>query len=224
MTKNHLLVIGHRGARGLAPENTLASLRAALECKVDGIEIDVRVTADGVAVLNHDPALHDTKMLITKHRFTELQAHKQDLTTLEAAIKLVNRTVPLMIEVKPDTAVLPVAQVIQHFLANGWQADDFLLGSFSQATLLQLHRALPHIATVVIGRFSGVRSTWRARQLATKNISLSRPSLWWYFIRAMRRGKYRLYVYTLNDPHKAKQWQRYGLYGVITDFPNRFGR
>lgn len=49
---------GHRGARGLAPENTLAGFERALEIGVTTLEMDVAVTADGVVVLSHDPALN----------------------------------------------------------------------------------------------------------------------------------------------------------------------
>ena len=49
---------GHRGARGLAPENTLAAFRRALEIGVTTIETDVAVTKDGVPVISHDPRLN----------------------------------------------------------------------------------------------------------------------------------------------------------------------
>ena len=49
---------GHRGARGLAPENTLAAFARALALKVDTLETDLAVTRDGVVVLSHDPALN----------------------------------------------------------------------------------------------------------------------------------------------------------------------
>jgi glycerophosphoryl diester phosphodiesterase len=51
-------VQGHRGARGLAPENTLAGFARALEIGVTTLEMDVAVTADGVVVVSHDPALN----------------------------------------------------------------------------------------------------------------------------------------------------------------------
>ena len=51
-------LIGHRGARGLFPENTLEGFRAAAALGIDGIELDVALTADGVAVVCHDPALN----------------------------------------------------------------------------------------------------------------------------------------------------------------------
>lgn len=49
---------GHRGARGLAPENTLVSFQRALDEGADTLELDVLLTADGVAVVTHDPALN----------------------------------------------------------------------------------------------------------------------------------------------------------------------
>ncbi|HSU05629.1 MAG TPA: glycerophosphodiester phosphodiesterase family protein [Acetobacteraceae bacterium] len=52
------LLIGHRGARGLFPENTIEGIAAALMLGVDGVEFDVAITADGVPVLSHDPGLN----------------------------------------------------------------------------------------------------------------------------------------------------------------------
>lgn len=49
---------GHRGARGLAPENTLPAFERALELGVDTLELDIGVTADGVVVITHDPYLN----------------------------------------------------------------------------------------------------------------------------------------------------------------------
>lgn len=52
------LIIGHRGARGLFPENTMAGFAAALALGVDAIELDVGMTADGAVIVSHDPALN----------------------------------------------------------------------------------------------------------------------------------------------------------------------
>lgn len=51
-------IFGHRGARGLYPENTLEGFAAALTLGIDGIELDVAVTSDGIPVVSHDPALN----------------------------------------------------------------------------------------------------------------------------------------------------------------------
>ena len=56
--KGRPLIIAHRGASAYAPENTLVSFRRAVELGADGIEFDVRLAGDGVAVVFHDPSLN----------------------------------------------------------------------------------------------------------------------------------------------------------------------
>jgi glycerophosphoryl diester phosphodiesterase len=124
--------------------------------------------------------------------------------------------------VKPGVPAKPIIEIVRSKLESGWKPEHFLLGSFSQAILLELHRALPEIETVVIESWSGVRASRRARQLGTKRISMNQRWLWSGFIKAVRRNNYQLSAYTLNDPAKAKRWAKVGLYGVVTDFPDRF--
>ena len=223
-----MLVIGHRGARGLAPENTLASFKEALAAGVHEIELDVRVTKDGICVLNHDPYLHDASggklrhILVHQHTLAELYKQRPDLTTLEEAIRLIKHRVPIVIEVKPRVPTAEVIAVVRHFLADGWKPADFLFASFRQHILRDLHAAVPSIETVVLARVSGVRARWRARQLDTKRLAFNHHNLWWGFIAAMHKKGYKITTYSLNDPVKAARWKRYGLYGTITDFPDRF--
>jgi glycerophosphoryl diester phosphodiesterase len=54
------LIIGHRGASAVAPENTMAAFREAIAVAADGIEFDVRLTRDGVPVVIHDSTLRRT--------------------------------------------------------------------------------------------------------------------------------------------------------------------
>ena len=57
---NTPLIIGHRGASAVAPENTLAAFREAIAVGADGIEFDVRLTRDGFPVVIHDSSLRRT--------------------------------------------------------------------------------------------------------------------------------------------------------------------
>lgn len=218
-------VVGHRGARHLAPENTLAALEAALKYGVDEIEIDVRVTKDGHVVLNHDPVIHTTdgKTFATNsHTLEELQQHKPDMTTLAEAIRTVNRRVPLMIEVKSGEPIEPIVEVAERFLAGGWESTDFMFGSFSQKTLRALREALPQVQLVVIELFSGLRAMHRAKQIDASKISLNHHFLWFVSVANMRRKKYELYAWSLNNPKKARRWERLGLDGAVTDNPKLY--
>ncbi len=62
---------GHRGARGLLPENTLPSFQRALELGVTTLELDVAITSDGVLVISHDPALNPDITRVAAGRFLE---------------------------------------------------------------------------------------------------------------------------------------------------------
>lgn len=216
-------VIGHRGARGLAPENTLAAIAKGLESGVDLLEIDVRVTRDSVPILAHDKSLPSKpKLTIADHTYKELQTVKPDLTTLDEAVRFIAKRVPLMIEVKPGTSTEPVIAAVQTLLHNGWRTQDFLLGSKSQRTLRTLQRSLPQIHKVVIERFLSIKAMLRARQVNTRIIAMNQHFLWFGFVGAMHRRGYELLAYTLNDVKKAKRWYNRGLGGVITDHPEYF--
>lgn len=218
-------IIGHRGARGLAPENTVAALRKGLQHHADELEFDLRITKDGVVILYHDPFLTDPngqKRIIADHSHAELRQHKPDLITFEEVLQIIGHPVPLDVEVKPGVAIEPIVKIIKSCLKKGWKSEYFRLGSKSQKTLLVFHTALPDIKKIVIEPWSGVRAVRRARQVDTKLLSMNQLWLWRGFIGPMARSGWQLYAYTLNDPVKAKRWERYGLYGVITDYPDRF--
>ena len=216
-----MIIIGHRGARGLAPENTIASFKKALEYHVDIIEFDLRVTKDSVVIVHHDPKLLDNsgnKFSIADHTFKELKEHKNNLARLDEALAAVNGQVPLYIEVKRNVRIKPIAENL------GKYKHSFLLASKSRKTLLELHKAMPKVSKIVIEPWSGIRATYRARQLDTKLICMNQLFLWSGFIASMKDRGYELYAYTLNNPKKAKRWEKYGLAGVITDFPDRYAK
>ncbi|MDQ0896529.1 glycerophosphodiester phosphodiesterase family protein [Paenibacillus sp. V4I7] len=74
MTKQPLLVIAHRGAKGEAPENTMAAFRLGLEQGCDAIELDIHLSKDGEIVVIHDD---------TMHRTTDISGKVNELTLAE---------------------------------------------------------------------------------------------------------------------------------------------
>jgi glycerophosphoryl diester phosphodiesterase len=215
-------IIGHRGARGLASENTLASLQKALEIGVDEIEVDVRVSRDGIPVLAHDSFITgDTVPLrISHHTHTELQKRHPDLATLDEAMRLIHGRADLQIEVKHREPVDPIVKVIREHITDK-RPTLILLGSKSQKTLRALHRELPDIPKIVIEPWSGVRASWRAQQIGTRRISMRSWWLWRGFLRLMHKRGYQMVPYTVNNTRTAAKWQKY-LYGIVTDYPDRF--
>lgn len=217
-------IIGHRGAKGLAPENTLASFHKALDHHVDQLEFDLRLTRDQVIVVHHDPYLTDpsgARLPLKEHDYAALKQHKADLLTFDELLADLAPSVHLLVEIKPQEPTVAIIARLRQELTDGRPASSISICSFDQAILRAVHAALPELEMVVIERWSGVRASWRARQLGTRRLSMNARWLWRGFLRAMHARGYQISPYTMNDPRRVARWQPY-LYGVITDFPDRF--
>src|SRR4051812_7596962 len=94
---NRPLFIGHRGTRIYQPENTFAAFDAAIEHGCDGFEFDVRITKDGVAVINHDA--HFQKKKVDEHTFAHLKSIAP-LVTMEEAVRAYGVRCYINIELK----------------------------------------------------------------------------------------------------------------------------
>ncbi len=217
-------IIGHRGAKGLAPENTLASFKKALAHHADQLEFDLRLTRDDVVVVHHDPYLTDqsgVKLVLNTHTYAELQQHKSDLLTFDALLAALDPSVHLLVEIKPHEPTVAIIARIRQELDAGRLASTVSIGSFDQSILRAMHAAFPELEMVVIESWSGVRASIRARQVGTKRLSMRATWLWRGFLRGMHAKGYQISPYTMNDPKRARRWQPY-VYGVITDYPDRF--
>ena len=112
-----MFVVGHRGASGHAPENTLASFERAIAIGADAIELDVHLSRDGRLVVIHDPNLARTTNghgLVHEHSLAELQALDaggwfdpayagERIPTFEQVLERIGRRVPLQVEIKGRT-------------------------------------------------------------------------------------------------------------------------
>lgn len=219
-----MYIIGHRGAKGLAPENTLAALEQGIASGADELEIDVRVASDGQVVLHHDKhiRLNGRRVKISALSRKELRSVAPDIPTLSEAIKCVAGRVPLRVEIKPGEPATPIVAVLKSHFLMGTDPQDIIITSFDYKVLCEIHQSLPGVALDVLELWSGIRATHRARRLGTKSISMYHRVMWWGFISSMHRHGWQLTAWTLNNPQKARRWKKYGLHGVITDFPDRF--
>lgn len=220
MSYGQLQIIGHRGAKGLAPENTLASIKKGLDSEVDMIEIDVRTTKDKVAILCHDPVIADTKIETADYKF--LVTHKPDIATLKEAFRIIPRSIPINVECKPGTNVEIIQEIIQDEIKQGRSAELLLLSSFDHKLLKCLHALLPDVPVAILERRYGIRAVFHAHQLHTKRLHFSAKVIYGSFISLMTRCGWHVYSYTVNDPDKARRWQESGLKGIFTDYPDRF--
>lgn len=146
--------IGHRGAGDHAPHNTLLALQTAADLGADTVELDVRLTRDGVPVLSHDADVRladgSTTVIRTLHA-AELAALGPTSTTgvptLAAALDLCT-TLGLRpyLEIKEPAAVEPLlAELVPREIAQ-----QSVLGSFDLATVAHATASAPQIPTSVL--------------------------------------------------------------------------
>jgi len=143
-------VIGHRGAAGLEPENTLRSVRRAIELGVDRVEIDVRVSRDGGLVIMHDETVdrttngHGYVSELTLNELRSLDAGMgEKIPTLEEILEFTMGKAKLEIELKVPEATEPTIQLVEELNAE----KDVIVISFMHELLERVHDLNPNIKT-----------------------------------------------------------------------------
>ena len=161
----HPLVFGHRGASGLAPENTLPSFALALSLGADVLELDVHATSDGMIVVHHDETLERTSNgtgLIREHTFAELQVldaghqfsrdgrdfpyrgHGVWIPTLEEVLDAFP-DVGINMEVKQGDP--PIAEAVIQVIRELGAEDRVLLAAEKDPIMEEIRRLAPDIPT-----------------------------------------------------------------------------
>jgi glycerophosphoryl diester phosphodiesterase len=223
---SELLCIGHRGACGHEPENTLRSVRRALELGAHGIEIDVYFIA-GELIVIHDAKLNRTtngRGYVRRKTFAELRALDAGLgeriPTLREVFDTVERRAFINIELKGPRTAAPVAALIGEYVAtHGWRYEDFLVSSFHRREL----RAMPD-ARIPIGLLL-TRPTrlyaLSARRVRASAVNPAARFVTARFVADAHRRGLRVFAYTANSPAEIARLRRLGVDGVFTDFPER---
>ena len=242
--KSRPLIIGHRGASAVAPENTTAAFREALAVGVDGIEFDVRLTRDGVPVVIHDSTLRRTGGL--SHRVADLawaEISKIDVGSWFAKT-FANETVPslaelftlfqsnnstLYLEMKCDSAAgqRPLAEACVMAIEEHSLRERVVVECFQLPALKILKEIDPDIKTVALFEPSftnpSVLSDQRIINQATDvsaaalalHHRLARESL----VQKAKAVGLHVAVWTVDDPAWIERARTIGIDALITNNP-----
>ena len=156
MSDGRPLIIAHRGFAHRVPENTIASVRAALELPVDGVEVDVFLSADGVPVVMHDPTVDRTTdgqgpvCALTLAQLNELRVHlgwqgrscpPEPIPTLREVLQATRGRRLLYVEVKPKGIEREVLAEIRRQDALEW----VWVWTFFRSVVRRFHELEPRI-------------------------------------------------------------------------------
>ena len=218
------ICIGHRGASGYEPENTLISFEKAIKLGCPWIELDVYSVAGELLVIHDDSVERTTNgkgdvMDSTLTYLRGLDAGKnQQIPTLSEVVALVDKRCAINIELKgPDTAE-PVCEYLGALCTNGWQEDLFLLSSFNHRELAKTDIRFRRGALFdkpVADYFQ------RTDKLKAYSINLSIKLVEQGLVDAAHDRGLKVFVYTVNKTVDIKRMVDMGVDGVFCDYPDR---
>jgi len=233
------LVLAHRGGAREAPENTLLALHHAVGSGADGIELDVRLAADGTAIVFHDEDLQRfaspaRTRLQGASRIDELPSSEllaadlgrrrrrfrgTRIPTLAEALAAAAPLALVNLELKPtgDPWRL-VESVARELVLDRAASERIVLTSFDRRTMAALRALLPDTPRGRVLERPPEDETWRDEPLVSLSVDLARTGL---AAEAARSGQ-RVLVWTENDPRRLALWARRGVEAVITDRPFHF--
>lgn len=216
------LLIGHRGAAGLEPENTLRSFQRAVELGVSAIELDV-YEREGTLIVIHDDTVDRTtngKGAVASLSLEALRALDagggERIPTLQEVFAAVPHEIGINVELKgPGTAA-----ALLRFMGQVTDERAVLVSSFHHDALREIRRhdaALP--VAPLFHRVSRTMFTV-AEELDAWSVNISRQLASRELIDQAHDQGYRVIVYTVNDPHEAERLKDWGVDGLFTDRPD----
>lgn len=224
-----LVIIAHRGARSLAPENTLLAFEAAIDLGAPWIELDVQLHAGQLWVI------HDERLERTTNGHGRLVDHSpkalrkldagsgESIPLLAEVIERVARRAKINIELKTGAGTAEaVAGLLHGFLSRGWSADDFLVSSFILTELREFKHRVPALPLGVLLCGVPLDLAACATQLAARTVNLALDFTDPALIADARKRGMQVYVYTVNEIEDARRLEKLGVAGIFTDFPQRF--
>ncbi|NQX61610.1 glycerophosphodiester phosphodiesterase [Paenibacillus qinlingensis] len=236
MNRQKPIVIGHRGASGEAPENTIASFALALEQGAEGIELDVQITNDGEIVVCHDLTLDRTTNgsgLICEKSWEELKSldagfwfseaftgeripHLRQVYDLIPRGHLINVEIKHAYEGRMEKALLA-------FIEEMGRWEDTVISSFDHKVIHRIKQAQPQAKVGLLYAANLIDHAAYASQLGVDVYSLHpyHHGIGQEDIIAAAAAGLAIYPYTVNEVADYKRLIAAGVTGIITDYPAR---
>lgn len=227
------LLLGHRGHRLPAwgeTENTIAAFDRALAAGCDGLELDLRLSADGYIVIHHDPDLRlrsgsERRVPIATSNLRAVRRLQPSLTTLGPVLRRYRRRAWLDLEIKAPA----VADHLPSLLRRYPPERGFVISSFELPVLTRLARldsSLPLCWN--LRRPCSLRKLRPARTAGIGWIAPHQTGCTAWYVRRLREQGWQVLVWTVNRPAKMRLLARAGAAALVSDDPYRlaeiFGR
>jgi len=223
---NKILKIGHRGAKGYEPENTLVSFKKALQMGADGIELDVHLSVDGHLIVIHDETVDRTtngKGVVNQLTLQELKAFRindtYEIPTLEEVLDLVNQKCFVNIELKNQDTAEKVVQIIEHYISvKNWNHAHFLVSSFDWNALQQVRFLNDGIRIGVLTETDLDLAISFARFMKAEALHPDFQLLTNEYTTKIQEKGILVFPWTVNETDDIQKIKSFKVNGIITDF------
>ncbi len=215
-----MLIIGHRGARALAPENTLRAIRMGMRC-ADLVEIDIRNTRDGIPVVMHDTMVDrttDGRGMVSSFSLAEIKkldaGEGESVPTLSEAIAMARGNSGLVIEFKEESGVeAVVAEASKAGISPLWFV------SFLEATLCRARMSSSDIKTGLIYSRLPADPVKTARAVVADAILPKFGIFDNSLVAQAHAADLAVIAWTLNSVDQIREADSMGLDGIASDDP-----
>ena len=249
MDSNEPLILGHRGASAVAPENTLAAFSRAIQDGADGIEFDVRLSSDGVAVVIHDDTLNRTGLVsgavsaLTAAQLQQIDVgswftkktggqtfSKETIPTLAAVFDLfASNNAVLYVEMKcAELQAAALAETLVRQIDESKMRERAVVESFALSAIAEVKRIDPRVRTAALfePRLSKPVSTLRiqtilklARQHHADEIALHHTLARTAVVQTAKDEGFEVVVWTVDDVTWIERARANGIKALISNNP-----
>lgn len=228
-TMNKILKIGHRGANGCEPENTLVSFEKAIAMGADGIELDVHLSLDGHLIVIHDETIDRTangKGVVNQLTLQELKSftinRKYSIPTLDEVLDLVDKRCFVNIELKNQDTAEKVVQLIEHYISDkNWNHSHFIVSSFDWNALQQVRFLNENIRIGILTETDLDLAISFARFIKAESLHPDFQLLTNEYTAKIHEKGIKVFPWTVNEIDAIQRMKSFKVDGIITDFLDR---
>ena len=214
----NILNIAHRGFTAEFPDNTLEAFEAAVKLGVDGVEFDVRETADSRFVIFHDAHIHGKA--IDKLGYNELRNIKLKgafrIPTLEETLDLLKKQVKLLIELKQIKSFDSFVTLLK----NRAEMDDIVVASFDRQLISEFSALTPGVRTAIITGAPVVQQSELLESVKCDGIVVRYPYITKEMIDRIHSGNRSCFVWSCRELKEIRKVIGLGVDGIVSDSPD----
>ncbi len=211
------LIIGHRGASAVAPENTIAAFAAAIDAGADGIEFDVRLSRDGVPVVIHDETLYRTSGV--RRRVADLSANELNQFYVPSLAQVFELFAPNNLVLYLEMKEVAVAQECCRLIKQYGFKDRVIFECFEHSALQTVKSIDPTFRIAPLFRPPATFILKRALAVDANEIALHHRLTHKRLIQKARDAGLKVVTWTVDDPAWIERAREFGVHALITNDP-----